>query len=226
MNNVNEKITVELTSEDKKILNSYSIMIDGLANYLGENYEFVLHSLDNLDSSIIKIVNGFHSNRSIGNPITDLALKMLKQMKSNKTTKYISYFNKKETGEHLKSSTIAIEGINGKIIGLLCINLYLDNSFYSFLKSYQLPEHKEGELTSIEHFSNNSDITIIKALQKEKSNVFSDNTISAINKNKEIINRLNEKGFFELKNAINLVATELNISKNTVYLHLRNLKDI
>ena len=43
------------------------------------------------------------------------------------------------------------------------------------------------------------------------------------NKNKEIIRKLYDKGIFQIKDSVPKIADELNISKNTVYLHLRNL---
>ena len=51
-----------------------------------------------------------------------------------------------------------------------------------------------------------------------------DATVSNSLKNKEIVLRLNEKGIFKLKNAVVTVANLLGISKNTVYLHLRNIE--
>lgn len=44
-------------------------------------------------------------------------------------------------------------------------------------------------------------------------------------RNKEIIEQLNNAGIFHIKDAVNRVAQELNISRNTVYLHLRNLRE-
>ena len=43
-------------------------------------------------------------------------------------------------------------------------------------------------------------------------------------RNREIVSRLNASGIFRIKEAVNLVAGELGISRNTVYLHLRNLR--
>lgn len=48
--------------------------------------------------------------------------------------------------------------------------------------------------------------------------------ISFSNKNKEIIQRLYQKHVYNLKNAVIKTAQHLNISKNTVYLHLRNIE--
>ena len=48
--------------------------------------------------------------------------------------------------------------------------------------------------------------------------------ISAANRNKEIIAILKQKSIFNLKDGVVLVAKHMGISKNTVYLHLRNLE--
>ena len=71
---------IELTATDRQILNSYALMLDGLGAYLGEGYELVLHSLESLDHSVIKIINGHYTGRKEGSPITDLALKMLGEL--------------------------------------------------------------------------------------------------------------------------------------------------
>ena len=74
---------IELTPTDRQILNSYALMLDGLGAYLGEGYELVLHSLESLDHSVIKIINGHYTGRKEGSPITDLALKMLGELEKD-----------------------------------------------------------------------------------------------------------------------------------------------
>ncbi len=63
------------------ILGSYKNIADALGEFLGSSCEIVIHSLESLDSSIIKIVNGNHSGRMVGAPITDIALSMLSKKK-------------------------------------------------------------------------------------------------------------------------------------------------
>ena len=62
---------------------------------------------------------------------------------------------------------------------------------------------------------------LVLQIQKE---VMEDADISLSNKNKEIIQRLYQKGVYNLKDAVAKTASLLNISKNTVYLHLRNME--
>ena len=71
---------VKLTRADQKILKSYIPTLQGLAAYLGSSYEIVLHSLEDYDHSVIGIINGEHTGRRIGAPITDLALDMLDEI--------------------------------------------------------------------------------------------------------------------------------------------------
>lgn len=82
-----------LTKTDRMILESYKVVLDGLSTYLGEGYELILHSLEDLEHSVIKIINGHYTGRIEGAPITDLALAMLNKMKEKKEPEPLSYFN-------------------------------------------------------------------------------------------------------------------------------------
>ncbi|MDR2990043.1 MAG: PAS domain-containing protein, partial [Providencia alcalifaciens] len=68
------------TETDHEILKSYEAAVDGLAMLIGEHCEIVLHSLEDLKCSAVRIANGQHTGRKIGSPITDLALRMLHDM--------------------------------------------------------------------------------------------------------------------------------------------------
>ncbi len=208
---------MKLTRNDKKILESYKLLIEGLAKYLGNSYELVLHSLEDLDNSVIAIFNGEHTGRKVGAPITDLALKMLDQIE-NGDENTIVYFSQNKKGEPLKSATIAIKGDDNKVIGLLCINMYLNTSLKDILES--LTPNK----AITENYNQNSTELIKSAYEIEKTNVLADPTILPSNKNKVIIERLYDKGIFQMKDAVPEIESLMELSKNTVYLHIRNHK--
>ena len=195
--------------------------MDALAAYLGEAYEIVLHDLQNLDHSIIKILNGFHSGRTEGSPITDLALSMLEKSCGSGKQPYLVYHSKSKYGKPVKSTTIVIDGQNNEPIAMLCINLYLDSSIYSFLQS--ISDGGNAEYAN-ENFIRSSDELITSALNEAKSKINADKAIPLSLKNKTIINHLCLQGIFKLKSAIKIVADDLGISPNTVYLHIRAVK--
>ena len=109
-----EEYNVILTPADRVVLESYRSFCEGLANYLGDGYEIVLHSLENLDRSVIKIINGYHTGRKEGAPITDLALRMLESIREQEGTGYIAYFSRNKKNEPLRSTTITIPDLNAK----------------------------------------------------------------------------------------------------------------
>ena len=101
---------------------------------------------------------------SAGAPLTDLALNMLKRIEDHGlavTKSHISYNAINSMGERLKSSTIPILGENDRVIGILCINMYLDSPFSEVLESIT---GTGAEPTEQEHFSVNTTDTIHQAI--------------------------------------------------------------
>lgn len=64
-----------------------------------------------------------------------------------------------------------------------------------------------------------------KLSMEARSSVMNNPAIPSVNKNKEIIGILNSKGLFNIKDSVNSVAKALDISRNTVYLHLRGISE-
>ena len=218
-----EHIAVTLTPADRMILASYKIMVEWLSVYLGSAYEIVLHSLENLDRSVIKILNGYHTGRREGAPITDLALEMLSRIKeTGGETPYVSYFTKNKRDEPLKSTTIAIHGEGGRVIGLLCMNFYLNTPLTDVIAAFT-PRQPQPAESVPEIFSDNIGDVIDATVQQVKEQVYADEAIAPSLKNRAIVSELYEKGIFSLKDSVVRIAQLLGISRNTVYLHLRNL---
>ena len=214
---------IHFSSTDRIILESYAGLMGGLADYLGPGFEIVLHSLEDMSKSVIAIVNGHYTGRKIGSPATDLALDMLSKIESNASNDYISYFNTNKSGEPLRSTTIAIRGENNKVIGLLCMNMYLNTPVFNIVENW----FNSSAITpnnATENLAENADELLADILHQVQQDVYTDNSIYQSNKNKEIIARLYSRGIFRLKDAVITVAKQLHISRNTVYMHLRNLE--
>jgi predicted transcriptional regulator YheO len=219
-----EKMSVVLTEKDRLILESYKNLIDGLADYLGTGFEIVLHSLEDLEKSVIKIVNGFHTGRKEGAPVTDLALNMISKISSENLGNSISYFAKNRKGEPMKSSTMVIRGEENKIIGVLCINFYL-NTPISTLMDVFTPVNQQNNSIIKENFAETAQELIMKSLEEAREQVENDDKILPSLKNREIIFLLYNWGIFKMKDAVEVIAQAMNLSKNTVYLHLRSIKN-
>ena len=204
------KSYLRLSKVDQQILESHSLMLDGLGNFLGKNHEIVLHSLENLEKSALKVINGHFSNRKKDAPITDLALKMLNQLESDEHYEVMPYFNKYDNGVFLKSCTIPVFGEKQRIIGLICINLHLEMPLIDYLSDLTPPEpnvnNKSFEIKNSETFSDSIDELITISLNKMKQSVHNNPEISSLNENKEIVVGLYDQGIFNLKDAVLIIA--------------------
>lgn len=209
---------------DFDILKSYEAVVDGLAMLIGSHCEIVLHSLQNLKCSAIRIANGEHTGRKIGSPITDLALRMLHDMTGADSSVSKCYFTRAKSGVLMKSVTIAIRNREQRVVGLLCINMNLDVPFSQIMSTFIPPETQDQEMPSSVNFASSVEDLVMQTLEFTIEEVNVDRTVSNNAKNRQIVLNLYEKGIFDIKDAINQVADRLNISKHTVYLYIRQFK--
>ncbi|ABN74725.1 MULTISPECIES: helix-turn-helix transcriptional regulator [Actinobacillus] len=208
------------SEEDHAILASYFPIVDGIAALIGDHCEIVLHSLEFLENSAIYIANGHNTDRKIGSPLTDKALKSLHQMKTDSVSK--PYFTRSKGGVLMKSVTIAIRNSKQHVIGFICININLDVPVSQFLSTFIAPL-QEDEDTSV-NFASSVEELVIQTIENTIEETMADRNVANNNKNRHIVVSLYEKGIFDIKDAINQVADRLNISRHTVYLYIRQIK--
>ena len=214
---------ITLTTAERLILDSYRDLVWNLAEYLGDGYEVVLHSLESMEHSVIAIANGHHTGRKEGSPITDLALQLLASIQQDGAKDYISYFSHNRDGETLRCSTMVIRGVGRRPIGLLCLNFYLNTPIYKVLGNFSEPSPFPNTRPFLaETFAENTEELLLRMVSQIRRDVEADDRILPSLRNKEIIQRCSAQGVFQLKSAVVLVAKALGISKNTVYLHLKS----
>ncbi|NIY83685.1 hypothetical protein HCZ42_11990 [Vibrio hepatarius] len=209
----------ELTQSDYDILKAMENVVEGIAKMYGEHTEVVLHSLDAKSPSILKIVNGHITGRECGAPITNLALLKLNEGKDVSD----SYLTKSASGKTLRSITTIVRNSKGDAIGLLCVNIDMDAPMQSFLKNL-LPFGFRENIQSPETFAKNLDETIDSTIETVRNEVLANPTILPSKRNREVVTRLYELGIFKYKDSKLLVANLLGISRDTVYLYLRELE--
>ncbi|WGE89129.1 helix-turn-helix transcriptional regulator [Actinobacillus arthritidis] len=208
------------SEEDHAILASYFPIVDGIAALIGDHCEIVLHSLEFLENSAIYIANGHNTDRKIGSPLTDKALKSLHQMKTDSVSK--PYFTRSKGGVLMKSVTVAIRNSKQHVIGFICININLDVPASQFLSTFIAPL-QEDEDTAV-NFASSVEELVAQTIEHTIEETMADRNVANNNKNRHIVVSLYEKGIFDIKDAINQVADRLNISRHTVYLYIRQIK--
>ncbi|MFV0380878.1 MAG: transcriptional regulator [Breznakia sp.] len=214
---------LNLSVTDRIILNSYRSVVDGLANYLGIGYEVVLHSLEDYEKSVVKLMNAQPSGRKTGIAFHESALSILERIEEANAGGYLSYETKNKKGRAMRSSSMIIYGERKRAIGLVCIHFYLDTPL---LKSFPFFTLNGNGINVDSPLFNSNDVNafIHQAYDKALCKVIDDDTIATTLKNKMIIQNLYEQGIFDMKDAVIKVSEIMNLSKNTVYMHLRTIK--
>ncbi len=203
-------------------LQRYLPLVDGIAETFGGHCEVVLHDFSLLPNSIIAIANGHVTGRSIGSPITEYSLEMIKQ--GDTSSDIINYTGKSFDGKVLKSSTFFIQDKHGDTVGCYCINIDL-TEIYAVKKvidnMVQIQNDTKG-------FAENGnvvndvlyDIVIKSVEQAGKPVVYMTKEEKVV-----IVKLLNNQGAFLIKGAIDYVAKVLCVSRYTIYNYLDEIRE-
>ena len=205
----------------EQMLRQYTVLVEYLGKTLGPDYEVVLHEILPENSRVAAIANGSISGRSVGAPITNAALRMIMQKQYETSDYNLNYTGQLANGKTIRSSTMFIKD-GGKLVGLLCINFYLNTPLSQLLDSLCAPAQQSPAVT--ETFAENTRELVVQSVEQARAQVMADGSILPSNKNREIVALLHRWNIFKIKDSVPLTAQALDISPNTVYLHLRNVR--
>jgi len=197
-------------------LASLKAIIASLTTVLGDHAEVVLHELSHPEDSVIAI-EGNVTGRSVGAPLTDLVLRLLRQGKVKDDL--INYPSRTADGKVLRSSTIFIRDEKGEVIGCLCINFDLTrwmvakHAIENFCLTSPLGGSRETFTQDVETMLRSNIPEAIEqggipvALMKKQDKL-------------RVVKGLDERGVFLIKGAVDRVARALDVSRYTVYNYL------
>ena len=209
------------TARDNEILARYSLVADTVASTFGKGCEVVIHSLEDLGKSIVKIVNGEVTGRVLGAPITDLGLKVATKAVGTEDNVVGPYFSMTKAGKPLKSVTMVIRNDEGAPIGFLCINFDLSMPLNQFIKDF-FPS--TAEAPAGENFAPDVGELVAQAVADELEAVSRVTGVSPTEKNRRIVANLEQRSIFDIKGSVELVAGELGVTKHTIYKYLREMR--
>lgn len=199
-------------------------LLETIATQFAPYCEAVLHDLSNLDRSLVAI-SGNVTNRPLEAPITDYVLRLLKEYGDNVNDNYI-YFTSTRDGKRLKSSTTFIRDQEGHVIGCFCINFCIETFLFyndAIKEICSIPNIHDTPEPS-EQFTNDISETVRLMLDECLRRQGIPPSRMGKSDKLEIVKELDDKGLFLVKGAIDLVASQLEISKFTLYGYLDEIK--
>jgi predicted transcriptional regulator YheO len=212
---------------ENRVLDKYKVLVEFLAEVLGENSEVVLHDVNDFENSIVAIENGHISGRKVGDSLTDLALNVLKDQEKLESDYLTNYTGKTFDGKELKSSTYFIKE-DGEVLGMLCINIdvsdYIEarDLINSFIGNQKNIEEKEENQNFAENFTSSIEELIDSMIESSIGNSKIPPARMTAEEKKEITKKLDDRGVFLLKNSVSKVAKKLHTSDATIYRYLND----
>ena len=208
------------------ILETLVSVAHGIARQFGNNCEVCIHELkeDDLDHTIIFIINGGITGRKIGEGASNVVINTIEKLKKGEPiVDHLSYLSKSSNGKILKSSTIFIKDLNGKYKYILSINFDI-TSFIPFKNDLDSLIQTEDK-SKLEEIPNSAQELMEKLIKRSEELV--GKPASIMNKDEKIraIKFLNDSGVFLITKSGDKVSNYFGISKFTLYNYIDAKKE-
>lgn len=217
------------------LLERYKTLVDFLGQALGSDYEVVLHDLSEESNAIVAIANGHISGRSLGAPLTAMALRFLADREYEQHDYKVGYRGISQSNAQLRASTMFIKDQAGQVIGMLCVNfdptrcVQAANAVLAMCGLPQVnaaaPAADAGEVQGVETFVSSLPDMVRGAIEEVTGRAGIPPSRLTMEEKIRIVEALHRGGVFYLKGAVSEVAAQLASSEATVYRYLSKLKN-
>ena len=212
---------------DQEILNSMKPIVSGIATVFGPNCVVSLHAVQEYSFPCIAVENGMIDNMEVGSDVSDFIADILKDEAHHGGKDRVGvFYTKTRDGHALKSIINIIRNKAGDLIGCLCINIDISVPLHEFIQNF-IPVVDNDLAESLSDRTENEPIgdveeLIYSMLERAITNANGYRAISATEKNKRIVKELQQRGIFNVRSAVGIVAKQLGVSRYTIYNYLKD----
>lgn len=233
------------------VIASYMPLVPFLGKLIGPFCEIVLHDLTTPERSVVNIVNGDISGRTVGAPLTDFSLRLIKN-NVHTTADYLhEYEGVLKNGRRVRSSTFFIKDDDGRLLGLLCFNRdfsrlqglhdELDKVLEAYISLGGPPPstqaaQRESTAAMPAYSGNPTGLEVSETFSESIEELMSTSITNALapynlppnrlspDERENVIEGLYRKGFFQLRGSVEHVAAAFGLSEATIYRCLKRVQ--
>jgi predicted transcriptional regulator YheO len=204
-----------------QIFNLAKRTADMLVNMFGSRCEVAVHDFKDLKHSLVYLA-GNVTGRKVGGPITDLVLTELRKDPSE-IRDIPNYKTQARNGTVMKSSTVFLRDMEGKVVGALCINyditqmLLFAGDVEEFLGFDASQSKSENFHSTVQEVIHDMVDQVISGFKKAPGQLMLEEKV-------ECVRLLEEKGAFLIKGSTDYLAGVLGVSKFTIYNYLQKIR--
>lgn len=221
-----------LASERAALFATLSPVVDMVGSFVGENVEVVLHDLTRPERSIVRILNGHVSGRSVGESILSgpdgdkgfvELLRALQEGRQERHSVIADYQTFTRSGKALRSSTVIFRDSGGTHFASICINADMS----VVIQAHALLQgmlQRPGSAEPASEVRGGID-ELMKEIIAESVQRFG-KPVSVMDKDEKIhaVEAMMQRGLFIVKGGVERAATALGVTRFTVYNYLDVLR--
>nr|WP_296136512.1 helix-turn-helix domain-containing protein [uncultured Tessaracoccus sp.] len=219
-----------LEPQDAAILQSVKGVVDSLNRALIGPSEVALHDLSAPPYPIIAI-SGDLTGRSVGGPASEM---LLRAARTGDFSTLVGYESRLPNGPTLRISTIIVGGASGQPLAALCLisDVSMWGPVREFIEAVLPGGHWPGQPVDQppvdpedEGFATDIDELAARLLQRAISDVGVPVELMHKRHKLAVVERLQGKGFFQLKDSPERAAAALEVSRYTIYNYLNEIAE-
>ncbi|GAA4264031.1 helix-turn-helix transcriptional regulator [Dactylosporangium darangshiense] len=202
------------------ILTALRPVIDGLAATFGPMCEVVLHDYRQGEQSVVAVA-GSVTGRKVGGALSEIGLAVLSQ--GDAAANDLNYLTRTPDGRLVKSSTMPLRDGAGHVFGALCVNVDVT----ALRQAGDLLTALAGTLPAqvpATTFSDEFDDVVDALVRAEEAS--RGKPVSALPRPERLalLQVLDERGVFTVRNAVPRVAERLGMSRSGLYADLNECR--
>jgi predicted transcriptional regulator YheO len=182
--------------------------------------EVVIHDFTDFEHSIV-CIEGNITNRRVGGSATDLLLAKASQGDTDEDL--YNYLTSLPGGRLMKSCTVFLREESGAAYGAFCVNFEITAfvSMHKVMANFVATEER-GDV--VETFANDIEDTIHAIVADTLYETGQTLSLMGRDEKVELIARLADKGVFQVKKSVSILADQLGLSRATIYNYLRDAR--
>lgn len=182
--------------------------------------EVVIHDFTDFEHSIV-CIEGNVTNRRVGGAATDLLLAKASQGDTDEDL--YNYLTSLPGGRLMKSCTVFLREEDGAAYGAFCVNFDI-TAFVGMHRVMANFVATEDRADVVETFANDIEDTIHAIVADTLHETGQSLSLMGRDEKVELIARLAEKGVFQVKKSVSILADQLGLSRATIYNYLREAR--
>lgn len=219
-------------AERQFVFRALRASLEAIGSVIGQNTELVLHDLSQPENSVVAIINGHVTGRSVGSPVLvgphhdhgfAAVLKAPKDARPGEPVVVRNYPTASPQGLPLRSATAVFRDENGEAYASLCINADLSGivaaqaCLAELLGAAPKTEHPQIESPSMEQLMTEiiqgalADSKSTQGVMKKKAKL-------------EAVRQMQERGLFIVKGGIEKAAAVLGVTRYTIHNYLNEIR--